>query len=468
MVMKKIVLYVLSLLPAAAFAQAQIAWTQPTRGVSIAVDAQHNVFTVDYDYSPAGDISLVKRNPSGDQIWSVGYNQTDNTKWEKAAWVATDSQGNAIVCGTLMSGYSNPVNAASLLMKFSPAGDLLWRLVFESDFDGSYTQKCLVDEQNSIYVLGMGPGPGNFATNVKKFSAAGDSLWSFFDQAGIGAPVNLKFTPDQGILLIGRGIVGSVDGFAKIDRNGNLLWSLPGQMSETVGDAAGDAAGNTYVVHKEYVFNGRTILKKLNSGGAQIWSRTFPFAGNRVEVGSDGQPIVSGYPSAGSFGAAFIKTDSSGALVWSTLDADGPLSLMLHAQLLMDHSNNAYLAAGTLQAMAVCKISADGTPAWTLTTPGSYANAIALGSDNSVYVVGGQTARIVQEIASPVVVYGFEANCLSRLRWNAVAGAVGYNIYQTASLGEPWTLAGTTTQTTWPAGCEDADVRFFRVTAVTP
>jgi hypothetical protein len=465
--MKKIAWYFLCVLPTVVLAQAGIEWTQPTRGVSIAVDGQHNVFTVDYDYSPAGDITLVKRNSAGDSLWSASFNQTDNTKWEKATWVATDNQGNAIVAGTLMSGYSNPVNAASILMKYSPTGGLLWRRVFESDFDGSYTRKCLIDEQDAIYVLGMGPGPSNFATKVKKFSAAGDSLWSYFDQAGIGAPVNFKFTPDNGILLIGRGVVGSVDGFAKIDRNGNVLWSLPGQMSETVGDAAGDALGNSYVVHKEYVFNGGTILKKLNSTGTQIWSHTFAFAGNRVEVGSDGRPVMSGYPSAGSFGAAFIKTDSSGGLVWSNMDADGPLALMLHAQLLMDNSNNTYLAAGTLQAMAVCKIAADGTPAWTLTTPGSYANAFALGTDNSVYVVGGQTAKIRQEVTSPVVVYGFQANCLSNLRWNPIAGAVGYNIYLTASLTEPWTLVGTTTETTWPTGCEDLDQRFFHVTAVT-
>jgi hypothetical protein len=365
-----------------------------------------------------------------------------------------------------MSGYSNPVNAASILMKYSPTGSLLWRRVFENDFDGSYTRKCLIDEQDAIYVLGMGPGPSNFASKIKKFSAAGDSLWSYFDQAGIGAPINFKFTPDNGILLIGRGIVGSVDGFAKIDRDGNVLWSLPGQMSETVGDAAGDAFGNTYIVHKEYVFNGGTVLKKLNSAGTQIWSQIFTFAGNRVEVGSDDQPVMSGYPSSG-FGAAFIKTDSSGASIWSNMDADGPLALMLHAQLLMDNSNNTYLAAGTMQAMAICKVGEDGTSAWTLTTPGSYANAFALGTDNCVYVVGGQTAKIRQEIASPILVYFFQENCQSHLRWDPIVGANEYDILHTTNLAEPWTQVGTTTQTVWPIGCETLNNSFFRVTAVT-
>ncbi|MGB5529792.1 MAG: T9SS type A sorting domain-containing protein, partial [Ignavibacteriaceae bacterium] len=46
--------------------------------------------------------------------------------------------------------------------------------------------------------------------------------------------------------------------------------------------------------------------------------------------------------------------------------------------------------------MAVCKVNNDGTSAWTITMPGSYANDIVLGSDNNVYVVGGNTAKINQ------------------------------------------------------------------------
>lgn len=463
--MKSIILCCLYVLPNMVLAQAVIEWNQPTRGVSIAVDAQHNVFTVDFEQALGSEIVLTKRDPAGSLLWTASYDQTDNTKWEKATWVTTDSQGNAIVSGTLMSGYSNPVNAASILMKFSPDGDLLWSRVFESDFDGSYTRKCLIDELDAIYVLGMGAGPSVFAAKVKKFTAAGDSVWSYHDLAGIGVAVNFKFTPDNGILIIARAAFGSVDGFAKIDRNGNTLWSLPGQNSATVGDADGDALGNTYIVHGEYVFNGGTILKKLNSAGTQIWSHVFAFSGNRVEVGTDGQPVMSGYPSTG-FGAAFIKTDSSGVALWSNMDADGPLALLLHAQLLMDNSNNAYLAAGTLQEMAVCKVAADGTSAWTLTTPGSYANAIALGTDNSVYVVGGNTAKISQDISSPVLVYVFQENCESHLRWEPIPGADEYNIFHTGSPEIPWEQVGATTQTTWPIGCENQSKSFFQVTAV--
>ena len=92
---------------------------------------------------------------------------------EVVTWLETDSQNNCLVSGTIRSGYSNPVNAASLLMKYDGNGNLLWRNVFESSFEGSYTTKILVDNDNNIYVLGLGTGPNGQVTRVKKFNANG-------------------------------------------------------------------------------------------------------------------------------------------------------------------------------------------------------------------------------------------------------------------------------------------------------
>ncbi|MBK6912328.1 MAG: hypothetical protein IPH11_01080 [Ignavibacteriales bacterium] len=243
------------------YGQVSIDWVQFTRGVSIATDNTNNVYTVDYDYNPAGDITLTKRDTDGNFLWSAKYDQIDNTKWEKATWVAVDNLGNVYVSGTLMSGYSNPVNAASILMKFDPIGNLLWRNVYENSFDGSYTKKCLIDTDNNIYVLGMGSGPAGYVTKVKKFTPDGLALWTYYDADGIGAPINFKFTLDNSIVISARGIIGSVNGYAKINKDGNKLWSFPGVNSLTIGDLAGDDFGNTYLVHTEDVINGGTTVK---------------------------------------------------------------------------------------------------------------------------------------------------------------------------------------------------------------
>ncbi len=382
---------------APASAQVSLDWVQSTRGVSIALDAADNVYTVDYEQALGAEMVVTKRDARGLLLWTARFDQQSSTAWERASWVATDSVGNAIVCGTLMSGFSSPVEAASIVMKFAPTGQVVWRKVYEGSFDGSSVRKCLVDGADNVYVLGLGNGPAGRVTKVKKFAPDGTALWSFFDAAGIGAPLNFKFAPDGNLLITGKSITGSFAGYAKVNRDGQLIWAYAGVPSLTAGDSAGDAFGNTYLVHGEYVANGGTVIKKLDASGALVWQRVYALAGFRIEVGPDGAPIVSGFPNAGTPGAAFIKVDPNGVLLWSNLDADGPLALLAHAQMRLDAEGNAYLAAGTMSEMAVCKVNSDGGSGWTKTVAFGYAQAIALSNvDTGVYVVGGTTARLGQ------------------------------------------------------------------------
>lgn len=376
-------------------AQVQVDWIAPTRGVSIAVDAADNSFTADFDQALGTEIRVTKRDVHGNLLWTASIDQTDNTKWEAATWVAVDSQGDVLVSGTLMSGFSNPVEAASILLKFAADGTPRYRIVYESSFDGSSTRKLLLDEADNAYVLGKGSAPAGVVTKIKKFSSAGVPQWTYFDSRGIGLPVNFKFAPNGDMLVAARAPFGSVNGYARVDRQGNEVWSRTGVQSLTVGDAAGDSLGNSYLVHGEYVFNGGTMVKKLDAQGALLWEFAYPSAGLRIEVGGDDHAVVCGLPNSGTAGAAFFKLDAAGAVLWANLDADGPLGLLQHAQLLMDASGNAYLAASTLFEMAVCKIHGDGSSAWTATMSGSGAKGIALGnSPGTVFVVGGNTARL--------------------------------------------------------------------------
>lgn len=384
-------------LPVAASAQVAVAWSQSTRGVAVAVDRDDHVYTLDHEQQLGSEVVLTKRDALGNLLWTSWFDQTEATKWERAQWLTTDSQGDVIVCATLMSGYSNPVVAASIVMKFDASGNMLWRRVGGNGFDGSRTVRCVVDRDDNAYVLGLGQSGSGLVTKVEKFSSTGVSLWSWFDTAGLGAPTMLKLTPDDQLLVTGRGTVGSINGHAKIDRDGNTLWSLAGVPSLTVGDAAGDAFGNSYVVHAQAGgVNAGCIVRKLGPTGALLWQNAYPLAGMRVEVGPDDAAIVAGFPNQGSAGAAFCKVDAGGALLWSNLDADGPLMLLMHAQLLLDASGDAYLAAGTLFDMAVCKVDANGVSQWTATTAGASASAITFArASNGVFVVGGRTAHLV-------------------------------------------------------------------------
>jgi hypothetical protein len=383
-------------------AAATLAWVNEPGGVAVALDAADNVYTARWDYNPAGDIYVAKRDVSGVLQWEVRYDNTDTTRHEVATWVDTDSAGNVLVSGTIRSGFSSPVNAASVLMKFAPDGRLLWRRVYDGSFDGSSTRKLLVDAADNVYVLGLGMGPSGLVSTVKKFDAGGNAVWAWFDVNGIGAPLNFKWTPDGALLVAARGITGSINGYARIDRAGKRLWAVAGVPSLTTGDAAGDAAGNSYLINGNVAGGSGSLLRKVGPGGVTIWERSHPSAGLRVEVGPDGAPLVSGYPNAGTAGAAFFKFGADGSLQWSTLDADGPsVALLAHAQMKLDAAGNAYLAGSTMTQMGVTMIRSDGAPAWTALTPGGYAAALALGHEARVFVTGGLLTVRIDAPASP-------------------------------------------------------------------
>ena len=73
-------------------AQVTTEWVNQPRGVSIATDAANNVYTVDWEYNPGGDITVTKRNTSGSIIWQAPYDNTDQTRHEVATWVETDNR----------------------------------------------------------------------------------------------------------------------------------------------------------------------------------------------------------------------------------------------------------------------------------------------------------------------------------------------------------------------------------------
>lgn len=466
--MKKLCYLFLLFGPLFIHAQVTVDWLEFTGGVSIALDANNQVYTLDYVYNPGGDMVLTKRDSDGNLLWQTSYDQTDNTRWERAAWVEVDHDGNVIVVGTSMSGYSNPVVAASIIMKFSSSGTLLWRHIYESNFEGSSARKCLVDNANNIYVLGLGMGPNGLVTKVKKFAPTGTSVWSYFDAAGIGQGVNLKLTPDNHLLITSRTTTGNLMGYTKLNLNGSAVWTLSGVASPTVGDAAGDAAGNTYCVSGENTLsNAGTVIRKLSPSGTQLWTQTYAgISGFRVEVGTDNMPVVSGFPSPGSGGAAFLKTDAQGNQLWLNNNADGPNQFLLHAQMKMDQYNHSYLAAGILGQMGVCKVNNDGTTAWYQTMSSGAATGFCIGTDYNVYVVGGTTVRLGQTLGCGIptqLAVSNQTPVAATLQWLPVSGATAYQV-QYRTVGAPnWQTASATTPSLSLSGLMPSTLYEFRV-----
>lgn len=365
-------------------------WTNDPGGLAIATDASDNVYTANADINPGSEINLTKRDSAGNILWVASAPNID-VGYEVPNWVSVDNAGNIIVTGKLEGGsFENRTNRAGLVMKFDPAGNLLWSQNFDGIDNGSYTQTNRVDSNNNIYVLGVGNGG---IAKVRKYAADGTLMWSYGDIGTLTYPYNLNITHQNNVLVMtsASAISGSIV-YAKLDTNGNALWHKL-LSSRSSGFAADDASGNTYLVHMEYDFADEgTVIKKLSPTGTVIWEiiregMITPY----VVVGGDNFPVISSYQQ--NLGAAFVKYDSDGNVLWENLDADGPgILLQEWSPSQIDDLNNVYIQGlGYLS-----KVNNDGSAAWTV-----YANSndlgFAIGNDNqSVYTVGATTAKLIE------------------------------------------------------------------------
>lgn len=398
---RALVLTLLAAASAAAVAQT-LTWSVPPRGVSIAADAAENVFTADWDANPGGDISVTKTSPAGIALFTVRFDNTDTTRAEAATWVETDSTGGVYVSGTSRSGFSNPVNANGLLMRFAADGTLRWRVLLGSDFDGGSTFKVLRDAADNAYVLGIGPTPAGVRMRIHKVTPAGSASLLWYDALGIGGPSNFKWGLDGKLVVAARAPTGLLGGATRLDTNGTTLQVSTAVPALAAVDAAADAAGNLYIASVDPATNlGRLQRVSAEFGGS--WTVSDPAALSRVEAAPGGGVVASGFPNTGTSGVVFVKFAPDGTLQWANRDADGPANAFLsHGQLRLDAAGNAYLAASDLSQMSVTRGNADGTVGWAVKAPFGGGIALAFGATtNAVYVVGGQTARIDQGGSPP-------------------------------------------------------------------
>lgn len=107
--MKKLLIGLL-LMPLLAFAQVNEDWlaaesNYAKEGRRVTIDTDNNVFTLSHTFH--GDIYLTKRDESGIQLWSTGYDNTTPSQWEVASDIVIDINGDAIVTGYTNTGFGS-------------------------------------------------------------------------------------------------------------------------------------------------------------------------------------------------------------------------------------------------------------------------------------------------------------------------------------------------------------------------
>lgn len=314
------------------------------RGISIAIDANKNVFvsgsffgTTDFDpgtniynltSSGNEDVFIAKLDASGNFVWakSIGGTQTD-----AIATIVIDKAGNLYATGSFSDVVdfnpstdtffvtSNGFNSIFIL-KLSSAGNFIWVKSFGEDYSQSVGELAM-DASSNIYLCGSYYGTVDFNPG-----AATNSLTAISDDFFI----------------------------LKLDASGNFIW-VKGIEGDNYGSASAlavDAAGNIHMTgcffgtfdfdpgaaKQQLTSNGLDVfILKLNSSGNYVWARKV--GNNGVDIGNGialdqaGNVYTTGYfnnrvdfdpgagvtniSSAGATDIFILKLNSAGLFDWA-------------------------------------------------------------------------------------------------------------------------------------------------------
>lgn len=392
------------LLPVLAQAQVTPDWVSRNANVygdMIALDRDNNAYVA--GSVPFSTMLVTKLSPSGATLWQKTFDNPGTR--QQSTWVAVDSAGNAIVTGTVVTGDGSNPNGM-VVLKFGPAGNLLWQDVLPSAF--AYTQRVATDRADNVYVLGRAwvtNASGNTTQDIvtTKYASDGTRLWQRYfglDNTSVDSPASMVVTP-AGNVIVSGGTSGNML-LAAYDGAGNRIWSRNIAASTAAMDVAVGPAGEFYAVGGTYTrATGNVFLVvKHDANFNEVWRKTYQVGhyGLRVAVDSAGSVIVTGVTGL-YLDWMTIKLDGNGNLLWSRRFDQHQYNDEIPYFLVLGPDNAAYItgqggpgpASGNLSDLrtVVVKYAGDGTQVWAASSFDSVRGlGVRLGSDNGLFVLG--------------------------------------------------------------------------------
>lgn len=390
-----------AMLPLPAVAQAPPDWVQTTPnayGKMIALDKDNNAYVAGW-LPLASTMLITKLSPTGALVWQRIFDNPGTS--EQSTWVTVDAAGNAIVTGYMFRSLNGDPTGL-IVLKYDPAGKLMWQDVIGSAF--GYAWRASTDSAGNVYMLGrafLTNASGNTTNDVVtiKYAPNGARQWQrslSFDDFSSDAPTSMAMTP-AGNVIVTAGRLAAAYGPV-----GNLLWRKVFETSSAALDVAVGLPGEFYVVGGTYSFaTGNTFLvTKFDVNFNELWRMTYKVGhyGSRVVVDSKGNAIVAGIGGSGYADWMTIKLDPNGGLLWSR-SYDQHFNDEIPYAMAVGPDDAVYITGqggpgptsgelGYLRNVTV-KYASDGAQLWSATTFDSVRGlGVKLGTDGGLFVVG--------------------------------------------------------------------------------
>lgn len=241
------------------------------------IDRDGNVYVTGKSMGTGWDYVTIKYDTSGNQLWIAKYNGVEYSD-DDASSLDIDNTGNVYV-----TGYSGPFYNITTV-KYNANGTILWVSSHVGGWTGNYRPSLSVDASGNVYVGAASNAiSGNFDYLTVKYDTNGNQIWdayyngpsnSFDDIASIAVDTS----GNAYVTGRSRGISSYSDiTTIKYDTNGNRLWvaryDVPDYSDDLASSITLDPSGNVYVTGDR---QNEIVTIKYDTNGNQIWVANYP------------------------------------------------------------------------------------------------------------------------------------------------------------------------------------------------
>lgn len=213
------------------------------------------------------NIVTIKYNSSGDSLWTRVFDY-ENAGYDRGYVIDIDDSLNVYTAGITYQSSTY----YSVLIKYSPSGNLLWDTLTEGGYDGATN---LLWKNNYVYLLGGFEVPGTGFSPVVKFNTGGSIVWTAYYNEPGSQKYNAWFlnVDNEDNVYTGGELFPQPDFAAiKYSSNGVKKWSL---LYSGPNNSYDEPHGMT-LDGGNLIFSGQTSMTSLNSDMILIKYRSDP------------------------------------------------------------------------------------------------------------------------------------------------------------------------------------------------
>ncbi len=293
-----------------------------------ALDKDGNLFVVGYYNAAAFDNNylLVKYSPAGNLLWYSIFDSPAHLD-ERATALTVDNAGNPIISGVSLGNQISTV----ITVKYNSSGSFLWSKKYRENSDNSCSSQLVTDNLNNVFLLASYIDFEYGLINVDKYNSNGDSLWEKnvgYNTMQSSTSVTIKAGRQNRLIAVKNlnpfpGYYFRQGGVMEFDSLGNTLVNTNFSYNDKrfyISDFCINGSDNIFISGS---IDSHPAVINLGTAGLPVWTRADSLIGSFSRIASDNNNGIYSFGtyqySENHYHFKTKKYNSSGDSLWTKL-----------------------------------------------------------------------------------------------------------------------------------------------------